>query len=88
MSVIRSRAILQDKFEQALANDGFRETTEIIDDARSSGVCLSICANVGCYNTARDFSHQQRGYCSRCGTQTMISIVALFEMLAGGVDER
>jgi hypothetical protein len=65
------------KLELLVDIEGFRSLEDLLGAAIMDSVCPGICMNSGCDYTAEVEPDQDRGYCERCGTQTVKAALVL-----------
>ena len=65
------------KLELLVDIEGFRSLEDLLGAAIMDSVCPGICMNSDCDYTAEVEPDQDRGYCERCGTQTVKAALVL-----------
>ncbi|HEX8167176.1 MAG TPA: hypothetical protein VF601_15510 [Beijerinckiaceae bacterium] len=78
MGLVRS-AEKRKKLETLGGEEGFGTVDELLGAAAIDSVSPGICRNLGCSYTTEVEPDQDRGWCERCGHNTVVSAL----MLAG-----
>jgi hypothetical protein len=60
---------------------GFETITELLGAAITDSVCPAICMTEGCDYTTEMEPDQRKGYCEQCGGNTVMSALALADII-------
>jgi hypothetical protein len=61
--------------------EGFATIDDLVALTVADSMCPAICMTEGCDYVAPMESDQEEGYCENCGSNTMVSVLVLAELI-------
>jgi hypothetical protein len=69
------------KLMQVCEVEGFASIDDLIALVVADSVCPAICINEGCDYISPMESDQEEGYCEKCSSNTMVSVLVLVDLI-------
>ena len=69
------------KLMQVCEAEGFTSIDDLLFLLMADSVCPAICMNEGCDYVAPMESDQEEGYCDKCSSNTMVSVLILVGLI-------